>query len=166
MSRTYRRKNYNEVYYYFGDEEEFNQAYQASLIDFSEWLKAKPKLPNGFSWEWIAARKIYSEYSLKYDDWYDDSLASLLSLSERYKKYAKGCVTYEQYVRVAKAISKTENTCGSGWLSSAPSWYCNQYFERPMRRAVKSKLKHAYKYDTFDDTVYPEWINGAAWSYW
>lgn len=166
MSRTYRRKNYNEVYYYFEDEEEFNQAYQASLIDFSEWLKEKPKLPNGFSWEWIAAEKIYSEYKLKYDDWYDNSLASLLSLSNRYKNYAKGCVTYEQYVRFTKAISKTENTCGSGWLFSVPSRYCNLCYERPMRRAVKSKLKHAYKYDTFDDTVYPEWINGAAWTYW
>lgn len=164
MSRTYRK--HSSVYFYFKSEQEFNEAYNDSLKDYSEFLERKPKLEKGFSWHTTPdAEKVFAVYREKLKEWVESGDFFGYHNSLRYKRCANGCTSYEQYMIRERAIAKSDSAFH--WNhGGAPSWYCNLYYERPMRREVKRVLKHAYKYDTFDNAVYPEWTNGAAWTYW
>lgn len=179
MSRTYRSKNNRSVWLQYDNENEFEVARACSLKDYSDMLSRKPKRPSGGRWvktkcNWDTCR---TEYTLNTDpvvvaEWaaWDDYHYSYeymdFKAGVRFVRYTRNAKTYKEYVRNEEKLNASDGCCGPSWCGNAPARYCNQYYERPMRRSVKAALKKAYKYDTFDETVYEETLNGAAWSYW
>lgn len=166
MSRTYRHKKYNKVYNWFTTKEEFDDAYEASLVDYSGWLKQRPKLPKGFQWNPDTADKVYADWRVAYSIWDSMPIHKTYKKAVSYRHHGFWCVSYEDYLRTAKVMAKKDGSIGPNYYRHSKSWVCNLYFERPMRREVKRVLKTCRTLDTYDNTVYPEWINGAAWVYW
>lgn len=179
MSRTYRSKTNRSAWLQYDNEGEFEVARACSLKDYSEMLSRKPKYPSKgrwlrsqFNWDMyghvnvlntdpvvVAEWAAWDEYH--YSQEYRDFQAGV-----RFVRYTRNAKTYKKYVRNETNRITRDGCCGPSWCGNAPAWYCNKYYERPMRRSVKAALKKAYKYDTFDETVYDETLNGAAWSYW
>lgn len=166
MSRTYRHKKYNKVYNWFTTKEEFDDAYEASLVDYSGWLKQRPKLPKGFRWNPDTADKVYDAWRVAYSIWDSMPIHKTYKKAVQYRHYGFGCVSYEDYLRTAKVMAKKDGSPGPNYYRHSKSWVCNLYFERPMRREVKRVLKTCRTLDTYDNTVYPEWTRGAAWVCW
>lgn len=170
MSRTYRHTSYNRLYIEFESEKDFDAAYKASKLDYSSWLKKKPvlpKLPAGANWMYCPeSKEIYKKFREEYSSWEFSDIGKLYRQASRYAMCGFGCVSYDQYINTVKARAKKDGSYGPNYYRHAKGWVCNLYFERPMRRAIKRVLKECYAHDSYDDTVYPEWLKGAAWSYW
>lgn len=166
MSRTYRHKKYNKVYNWFATKEEFIATYEASLVDYSGWLKQRPKLPKGFQWDADTAAEVHSSWCAAYSIWESMPIHRAYKKAISYRHHGFGCETYEDYLHTTKAMAKKDGSLGPNYYRHSKSWVCNLYFERPMRRAVKRVLKTCRTLDSYDNTVYPEWLNGAAWLYW
>lgn len=181
MSRTVRRKNNhkNRWWLHYDNEAEFNVARECSLKDYSEMLSRKPKAPSKS--RWLKAKFDWDSYKTNYvpntdpvvvaewaawDEYHSSDEYFSFRVGVRFIRETRNAKTYKEYVRNHEREMTRDSRSGSSWCGNAPSWYCNQRFERPMRRSVKHALKRAYKYDTFDETVYDETLNGAAWSYW
>lgn len=178
MSRTIRRKNDTLTWKYYATEGEFNSSRECALNDYSEMLKNKPAYPTKprwvkqMDWDSCTIRYVLNTHPqavAEWDAWHkyinSDEYISF-RIGVRFIRETRNAKTYKEYVRNLKKEMTRDSRCGRSWSQNAPAWYCNLEFERPMRRSVKRALKYAYKYDTFDETVYDETINGAAWSYW
>lgn len=177
MSRTYRRKDSNKKWFWFESEEEFNEAYEASKTDFTDFVARKPVRPTVYVPRFCYCYEKSCEYCKKstvvwntywdaYQSWRYSEMYAAYNLARNYQHYSFGCVDYRSYKKAHEAYMRSDAGYGDRWCRNAPSWYTNLNFERPMRRSVKAALKRAYKYDTFDETLYDEWLTGAAWSYW
>lgn len=169
MSRTYRKRVVQAPSYllYYKTEEEFEAAKAKSKVDYSEIEELRKiglALPYRSTFnlkedeKLMAARRHYFDTKVYGHPLYQDSRIAGIFISE----VDSADVTYKEYRKKKHALWYSD----SGWKDGVPGRYCNLYFERPMRRKVKQLLKKNQELDNYDDTVYPVWTNGAAWSYW
>lgn len=175
MGKTIRRKNFNDIWLWYKTEEEFNSARENCLHDHTEYHEMKARIDAAmiemkkevdkrrFSGENVYLSDILRERGLYL---YDKGFYHRFRDAEKFiKEVGNTENTYKQYVKRKKAIMHSDAGYGY-WGITAPRWYRNLYYERPMRRNVKKQLKNAVAYDTFDETVYDDCYKGAAWSYW
>ena len=175
MGKTIRRKKFNDMWLWYKTEEEFLSAKEACFEDHSEYYAMKARfdaaivdMKKEVDIRRLRGENIYLSDVLKEHDLYfwDKSFYHKYRAMEQFIKEAGNPeATYKQYVKRKNAIMHSDAGYGY-WGITAPRWYRNIYYERPMRRNVKKQLKNAVAYDTFDETVYDECYKGAAWSYW
>lgn len=179
MSRTIRRKGDRQgerEYRWYSTEAEFLYGLSCSQIDFSEMIACRPTRPTKpqfiISIKQDTMREQYTINPDAADEWrsyfafFNTPDYKLYREAVKFIKRGLKADSWNEYLRISAKISQTDKAYGSNYLNRAPTWYCNIYFERPMRRSVKAALKKAYRYDTFDETVFNETCRGAAWSYW
>lgn len=174
MGKTIRRKNFNDIWLWYKTEEEFLAAKESCFEDFSDYYEFKARrdavmddMKKEVDIRRIRGENIYLSDVMRERNlyiWDHPDYQTYRSMEHFVREVGSPDVSYKEYIKKKKAVMHSDAGYGY-WGVTAPRWYRNRCYERPMRRKVKNQLKKAVEFDTFDETVYDDCYKGAAYTY-
>lgn len=147
MSRTYRRKTFNNPHRKYESEGEF---YAIKSLQEAGNPRPAPRLDR--------AGKYWSNNQPEWSDYYSAMC---------FLKYSCGKTTHEAFVKAEAAIFHSDNGYGHRWAERAPGYFERLLFQKPLRMRTKLAILNGLKYDSWDEILFPVHISTAGtWWLW